>query len=74
MYVRLSHLFEFVQFGDVCDAGQAHVDEAEQLQIRELSCDSFDLPFAGATVIQNQLLDLKGRRRQSSVGQRHGYI
>lgn len=59
-FVWLSHLFEFVQFGDVCYAGQAHIDEAEQLQIRELCCDSFDLPFAGATVIQNQLLDLRG--------------
>lgn len=28
-----TNLFEFVQFGDLCDAGQAHVDEAEQFQI-----------------------------------------
>lgn len=55
------HLFEFVQFGDVCYAGQADVDEAQQLQVGELCCDTFDLSLAGATVIQNQLLDLEGK-------------
>ena len=56
------YLFEFVQFGDVCGAGQAHVDEAEQLQVGELFCDSFDLPLTGATVVQDQLLDLRTDR------------
>ncbi len=55
-------LFEFVQFGDVCYAGQAHVDEAEQLQVRKLFCDSFDFAVVRATVVQNELLDLRGGR------------
>lgn len=62
--VCFCYLFEFVQFGDVCYAGQADVDEAEQLQVRELFCDSFNLPFASATVIQNQLLDLRAGQEE----------
>lgn len=64
---RPSHLFEFGQLWDVCDAGQADVDEAEQFQIRELFCDSLDLSFARATVIQDQLLDLRGEKGQRAV-------
>lgn len=61
------YLFEFVQFGDVCYAGQADIDEAEQLQVRELSCDSFDLPFTRATVVQDQLLDLREAGRKEEL-------
>jgi len=57
--VCAAHLLELVQLGDVSHAGEAHVDEAEQLQVGELFCDSFNLPFSGATVVQHQLLDLR---------------
>lgn len=63
----ISYLFEFVQFWDVCYAGQADIDEAEQLQVGELCCDSFDLSLTGATVIQNQLLDLRRGSRVELV-------
>ncbi|PWA24022.1 hypothetical protein CCH79_00018606 [Gambusia affinis] len=46
------------QFGDVRYAGQADVDEAEQLQVGELLCDSFNLSLTGAAVVQDQLLHL----------------
>lgn len=53
------HLFQFVQLGDPDHTAQAHVDEAEQLQVGELFRDSLDPP-AGATVVQDQLLHLRG--------------
>lgn len=54
-----ANLFEFVQFGDFGDAAQAHVDEAEQLQVGELCCDALNLAVIGATVVQDQLLHLR---------------
>lgn len=62
------YLFEFVQLGDVRDAGQAHVDEAEQLQVGELLCDSLDLALAGAAVVQDQLLDLEEAGQRADRG------
>lgn len=53
-----SHLLEFVQFGEVGDRRQTHVNQTEELQVHKLRRQTLDLPLIRATVIKHQLTHL----------------
>lgn len=54
----LTHLPQFVEFGEVGDGQQVDVDHAEELQVLEIRGEPNDLPIVRAAVVQNQLLHL----------------